>query len=829
MVNRPGISIRRLMPHRRTGSEGSDQLDESSPDEYDLYLRGRDRPQHAHTWQAARTKGPPTPITIRKQSAFSRSMSPLPPLPTDPPGSASSSLSSLDGQSDTFWTANKKAAAVLGLPESAVVGGPPTTPRRPARPGNGYLGLKDSSMSPPPLPRAMKAMTLVESKRPLSPGGARPVSPRTLIDSSRSISPRPSVTTPDRARAGSPKLAASPRLTVAAPKEEPRAELPAELATLDQPSKPTEPVASQKHNGEWSDNVRQLIQETDLAFKAVGSALADAKLASYVFEHTNTSTPPPGPTSAPQIAPKELPPLPEASPDPAQADRPPSPLLAPAPAAVNTTHTNSTPLVPSPLKPSPVKVKAKKTKAKRNKGWPAMSSAMVARLGLSENVTDILTGQRFKRIEADEMLTPDQIKELKKIREEARRQANLLLQSRGSLDSDRGASKESVYELPAESEDLSVKQSESGTDEFDDEDEEDTCEEWDGKETGSDAGTLLTPPRWSVRNGSLTVSTRSASVSASPRSGSISASPRTCVAASPRSGSMSMSSVSARNASLSASTRLASISESANLIAEEPELEAEAEKEEEAETEEAMRRRKQMESLRSEEDDHFIYLKSTPFTLTTPTFKHGAITFSKADMSKLMMKVDDTLDWTAFQMAILGGAGDMMGGFYDEGEDYDSDAAEDMANWFDSFGFESAGALIDSSYRSGRESAGSMASSDSSVGQPSNADLDDMDLPIPLMSEHPSNIWNTAEAPYDTNKFFRSSGIRRWSGVPKRYGSQGEVQIPSDPIVVCGPEGDGDIEASVAGESMGYNLGDDLGDFLRWEAEQMCFYGAPRA
>jgi hypothetical protein len=607
--------------------------------------------------------------------------------------------------------------------------------------------------------------------------------------------------------------------------------MPAELESSDKTkSKPT----NQKPKEEWSDNVKQLIQETDLAFKAVGSALADAKLASYHTDRAQTPTPPPSaPSNRPPTPPKDLPPLPEASPNPDMVEvveRTPTPPLNLA--VINPTRPISTAPPPSPAKPQTPSPsgKAKKPKARRNKGWPSMSAGMAARLGLSDNVTDILTGQRFKRIEADEMLTPDQIEELKKIREEARKQANLLLKSRESLESERAASRDFVYELPAESDDkdMSKLHDSTGSDEFDEDEDDEELDEWDGRDVGCDRGNMLNPPKW-TRNASSGASTRTVSIAASPRDttflvsgrkGSVAAS---SISPSTRSGSIAMST---RNASISMATKLASISETSCLIDEDVEVEsADVPEIEEPETMEMTLARKQLECIRTEEDERFIYLKSTPCTLTSPTFRHGPIAFSKADMNKLLMNVDDTLDWTAFQMAILGGAGDMMGGFHDDGEEHDNDVVDDIADWFDTLGFESAGALIDSSasVRSGRDSAGSMTSSNSSVDHLTSSESDDMDLPIPLLSEHPADIWNTAEAPYDTNKFFRTSGIKRWSGVPKRYGSQGSIEIPSDPIVVCGPEC---VDESA---QMGFNMGDDLGDFLRWEAEQMCFYGAPRA
>lgn len=94
--------------------------------------------------------------------------------------------------------------------------------------------------------------------------------------------------------------------------------------------------------------------------------------------------------------------------------------------------------------------------------------------------------------------------------------------------------------------------------------------------------------------------------------------------------------------------------------------------------------------------DDYVFLPSTKYTLTKPFWCHGPIRLAKADLPIGKPTVDDTLDWTAFQMAILGGAGD----FFSEPTDYSrpSEAElkelEDIANWFDSFGLGGPGSLV---------------------------------------------------------------------------------------------------------------------------------------
>ncbi|EAQ93672.1 hypothetical protein CHGG_01907 [Chaetomium globosum CBS 148.51] len=96
--------------------------------------------------------------------------------------------------------------------------------------------------------------------------------------------------------------------------------------------------------------------------------------------------------------------------------------------------------------------------------------------------------------------------------------------------------------------------------------------------------------------------------------------------------------------------------------------------------------------------DDYLFLDSNPCTLTMPAIRHGRIRLSKSDLpiNKLAAAVDDTLDWTAFQMAILGGAGD----FFSEPTDYsrpseaELDELEQLASWYSEFGFDGAGSLV---------------------------------------------------------------------------------------------------------------------------------------
>lgn len=106
-------------------------------------------------------------------------------------------------------------------------------------------------------------------------------------------------------------------------------------------------------------------------------------------------------------------------------------------------------------------------------------------------------------------------------------------------------------------------------------------------------------------------------------------------------------------------------------------------------------------------DDEYIFLNSTPFTFNVPFFRHGPIRLSKADLVKadtidvadwkLLSSPDETLDWTAFHVAILGGAGeffsDPSGSCADDDE---GQLIDGLCDWLRDLGYSShsLGALV---------------------------------------------------------------------------------------------------------------------------------------
>lgn len=321
------------------------------------------------------------------------------------------------------------------------------------------------------------------------------------------------------------------------------------------------------------------------------------------------------------------------------------------------------------------------------------------------------------------------------------------------------------------------------------------------------------------------------------------------------------------------------------------------------------------------EDDDHMWLVSPAYTKNMPTIQHGPIRLAKDDLvnhgainsieAKLMTSPDETMDWIAFQMAILGGAGDLNSNPDDFlTRDAQEDLVDDLCKWFEDFGLPAnalgclatkedkpkptsialtprtstpkASPRTPQSVRTSRSGSRrsqlqrNVSTSSKSVLRPEDViEGDEMDesqnMPIPVTTEHPSGFWNTR--PFDASRFFTGSGcgIKRWTleGHPKRYQGPGIDVDKANTLPSGNTNGNGpfhgaspkplhsaksvhkrgiresidslpqspmlDLVMTTAVDGskdfvpMGYNLGHDLGDFLKWESEHVYasgFYGS---
>ncbi|TWU76350.1 hypothetical protein ED733_006198 [Metarhizium rileyi] len=99
-------------------------------------------------------------------------------------------------------------------------------------------------------------------------------------------------------------------------------------------------------------------------------------------------------------------------------------------------------------------------------------------------------------------------------------------------------------------------------------------------------------------------------------------------------------------------------------------------------------------SLRSQDSDDFVYPPATPLSAANSSFKHGHIACQVAGSQvNLDEEMDDTIDSSAYQIAIQGLPGNDLQATMAY-EDDENDLADDMTAWFSTFGFETHGELI---------------------------------------------------------------------------------------------------------------------------------------
>ncbi|KND90976.1 hypothetical protein TOPH_04303 [Tolypocladium ophioglossoides CBS 100239] len=546
-----------------------------------------------------------------------------------------------------------------------------------------------------------------------------------------------------------------------------------DLVTMSDQQHNNNSTAATQQEEEWSANVRQLIEETEHAFEAVGNTLSELQLASWLLE----------------------------TPGPAE----PSPIVSTYPStmplsSVSPSHESQTAGLSRTTPPQKISVpqppRRQKRQLKLELVTPSKLPAKTTRWTFSASLSNTFLGQRFKRIVADEMLTPARMEELKKGREKVQADARLLLDSRPSNESFQSMSSDKpdtpVEPFHLESLVLRI----------------DASAERSLPPLVEDKDMLSTAPLdqdvvhcdFSLQS---SVSKDDAEKEAEETEDSMTIDTFAFPTPPPRN-----------------PTRIAP-KVSVGLLPTIPEAFAMAS--DDTQPQLSTSRRSQDGNRDSSENDELVYLNGTILSSANRSFRHGPIACQKPEAGKDdadAEEVDETVDWTAFQMAILGGAGDLVSGMY---EDDQNEMADEMAEWFETFGFETHGQLISGGIPSPRNSQDSSGTIDSS--SPSSIDSDS-DLPIPVVTENPDYYeysQHSMHGPFSTIKFFRSSSLRRWAAdaKPKRYALREPIGARPKPLVVGGdaPE---DVSESVAERApMGCNMEHDLDEFLRWERDNV--------
>ncbi|KAK1455285.1 hypothetical protein CMEL01_04045 [Colletotrichum melonis] len=712
-MSRSSFSIRRLISPRRSQTIDERRHSGDSVGSEDISLfKSRRKQQESKSWAPVRRPSNPKPrrpsreeTLVRRTQSIKRIPTEGPSCPQGSPHSSSSSLCSCECYTDTSST--NTSYGTLCSPRLQERPSRSTAPKRLAE----RRHLCISPLSPPP------------SRKP------RPLSTEAVIKAQE---------------AGDIDLSEHPALREA----------------MTPPPTPEDDDLDR-----WSLNVQQLIRETDEAFKAVGTAIEEAKMAVSTFpSHIETGSGSTSPTP----------------PNMAKPDSPSLPLLG-------LQSRNSTPALPPPSLSTSVSSSSKPRRQKSKKSKRVkMRSKKSARWQLGEDVADILTGQFFRKVEVDELLTPDRLHALRVERESQG-------QPRRSSDTLRTVSTDGS-ETPVEPFHLQDLLSRIGAA---------------GAKTFITPSEAMTPPELldpSVLR-DLPFKEKSPRRRRPVSKDEYEAEDPTQAAPPPPAKNP------ARFLPRPQAPLLPTIPE---VVVTTPDAGGQS----------AKHSNRHARTFALVDEDDFIFFQSTPFTFNHSGFRHGNIRFPKSEVVKgLKIDPDDTLDWTAFQMAILGGAGELFSDPADFLQRTEAEEIADLTAWFDGFGFDSHGRLLTSDADEPtrrlqqRSRASTVDCSPKSFGRVSR----DSDLPIPVKAEHPTGFWN--EGNVNVSKFLtQGCNIRRWTMEgqqqhPKRQNRESIGSLPPSPmmdlVMMRGSDGEPEVVP------MGYNLGHDLGDFLRWEAENV--------
>ncbi|KAI2603905.1 uncharacterized protein GGS25DRAFT_506108 [Hypoxylon fragiforme] len=510
----------------------------------------------------------------------------------------------------------------------------------------------------------------------------------------------------------------------------------------------------------FSSDIQQLIHEADEAFKAVGSALAEVQLTtkSASKELTKASTPDSSPI---------LKPTPVVSPDQMQnSPRAPavSPILAP-----NRNIAVSNGVKRNKSKKSK-KAMAMKSYRKANAAKPAKNGP---RWTLSDNVTELFSGKLFHRIEVDEMLTPGQL-EAYKLRRLSIMQSKQTKKSTETIDAEASDTPIEPFHL----EDLSSRIGSAGI----------------INDNGPIEGKHASPSLDPVVRRDFSVDSQnedhrpneSHSASSQTDIGEEQAEYKNATYPTPPMRHP------ARFGGRNQKTSLPSIPETSTIT---------------SPIEEPIHGQSFIGSQDMVVDSNFVFLQSAPCSVTCPSFRQGPIRLAKLDlMPDMKVGADEGLDWTAFQMAIAGGAGDWFSESDDTIRRREAEEVEDLVDWFGSLNFDSIGGLV------AREIEAPSPTSMTSDEDYSDVSYTEIEKDNPYSSHHQ---WQP----------LRHRGHRLeldMQGLQldtlKNQFRESYASLPQSPMldlrVIHSEDGD-DVDVV----PMGYNLGHDLGDFLKWEAE----------
>ncbi|KAI1392750.1 uncharacterized protein F4822DRAFT_139479 [Hypoxylon trugodes] len=774
MLSRPGVSIRRFISQRRVENDCEDG-DLFSTDRLDLIKAGRKDAAATAVGPKRRPYGrkrPPPPIIVSREQSIHDILDPLPPIPSyETPRSSDSSLNSSERHNDSSLSQSidsKRSKSPLCSISSKDDQSQESLQLSSAT----SYGGDDFPPQLPPRGRARSSESL-ERLEELSDFGS------------------------DTLEAPSARLE-------------------------DKATSSKQDLRRQESTSSFSDNIQQLIQEADEAFKAVGSALAEVQLAENTFTKSRNNS-------------KELPRIPTPEPSPSTIPQPiPARRASQFPVYITRNSPSPEPQVfssPIPQKtqrPTSLSTGVKRKKSKKAKKVKTMSmksyrkpsaSKSSAKTGpiwaLSDNVTDLFSGKFFHKIEVDEMLTPGQLEAYKLRRESIMQQSEKVASEKAALKEQ--AAKESVAKKSTET--IESETSDTPLEPFHLEDLPSRIGSAGVAELEADATPKAekpaVPPFEPVAQKDF--ATEQPKHKFNPRES------RLDIGDEPieyRDATFSTPPMrhAAQLARRSLKTALPSIPETSTIST--------------PQTNTLFNSQNLSGSRDVVADSNYVFLQSAPCSMTSPIFRHGPIRLAKSDLiPDMKVGADEGLDWTAFQMAISGGAGDWFSESDDTIRRREAEEVEDLADWFSSWHFARPGALVTQEYEA------PSPTSTTSGEDYSDVSYTEIEKDNPYSPHHQwqvppprkvsiqglrTNSRDMSGLQLDLSKMYP----HELPDVPpkesyKEYNCrESYASLPQSPMldlqVIRSPGGD-DVDVV----PMGYNLGHDLGDFLKWEAEHV--------
>jgi hypothetical protein len=195
----------------------------------------------------------------------------------------------------------------------------------------------------------------------------------------------------------------------------------------------------------------------------------------------------------------------------------------------------------------------------------------------------------------------------------------------------------------------------------------------------------------------------------------------------------------------------------------------------------------------------YILLPSTSWTLTSPFMKHGPIRLERKE--KELLPDDEVLDWTAFQMAISGTMDEIS---VDERDDIEwaADEAEvdEILDWWAGYKFPDYGQMKEQGPSPKRNAAVAI----NTHGRMPRSDCETAKI---------------AESSIDSHKIVVEGTVQ---GEVLRWARKGYAEsLPPSPMLDFVPPTPSKKDEVIP---MGFNLGHDLGDFLDWETHYVRKY-----